>query len=61
MASLVAFIALREARLNEERAEMATAEARERFAAVLGVGAYGMVEADPLLALYLLQKQPHAR
>jgi len=53
MASLVAFIALREARLNEKRAELATAEAHERFAAALGVGAHGMVDTDPLLALVL--------
>ena len=53
MASVVAFIALREARLNEERAELATIEAHERFAGALGAAAYGMVEADPLLALFL--------
>ena len=52
-ASLVAYIALRESRINEQRAELATAEAQERFAAALGVGAYGMVDADPLLALIL--------
>ena len=53
MASFVAFNALREARLNEERAELATAEAHERFASALGVGAHGMVESDPLLSLVL--------
>ncbi len=52
-ASIIAFIALREARLNEERAELATAEAREQFAGALGVGARGMVNSDPLLALIL--------
>lgn len=53
MASVVAFIALREARLNEERAELATIEAHDRFAGALGAAAYGLVEADPLLALSL--------
>jgi WD40 repeat protein len=53
MASVVAFIALREARLNEERAELATIEAHERFAGALGAAAFGLVEADPLLALSL--------
>ena len=52
-ASIVAYTALRQARLNEDRAEAATAVARERFAAALGVGARGMVESDPLLALVL--------
>ena len=53
MASVVAFIALREARLNEERAELATIEAHDQFAGALGAAAYGLVEADPLLALSL--------
>lgn len=52
-ASIIAFVALREARLNEERAELATAEARAQFAGALGVGARGMVNSDPLLALIL--------
>jgi len=53
MASVVAFVALRKARLNEERAEMATVEAHERFAGALGAGAHGLVDTDPLLALLL--------
>ncbi|CAB1085039.1 High-affnity carbon uptake protein Hat/HatR [Olavius algarvensis Delta 1 endosymbiont] len=53
MASIVAFTALREARLNERRAETATAEAHERFAGALGAVANGLVDADPLLALFL--------
>ncbi len=53
VASLVAFLAMRDARLNEERAELATAEAHERFASALGVGAHGMVNSDPLLSLVL--------
>ncbi|MCH5376685.1 MAG: WD40 repeat domain-containing protein, partial [Planctomycetes bacterium] len=53
MASVVAFVALREARLNAERAELATIEAHHRFAGALGAAAYGLVESDPLLALSL--------
>lgn len=52
-ASLVAFLALREARLNEDRAEQATLEADERFAGALGAAAHGLVASDPLLALVL--------
>ncbi|MDJ0667299.1 MAG: protein kinase [Desulfobacterales bacterium] len=52
-ASIVAFVALRQARLNAERADAASIEARDRFAAALGVGAFGMVDSDPLLALVL--------
>lgn len=53
LASLAAFFAMGQARLNEKKAELATAEAQEQFAAALGVGARGMVDTDPLLALVL--------
>ena len=52
-ASVVAFLALREAKQNEREAELATAVATERFAAALGAAAKGLVETDPLLALLL--------
>lgn len=52
-ATMIASFALREARMNEQKAELATADAQERFAAALGVGAYGMVDTDPLLALVI--------
>ncbi|HEU0220983.1 MAG TPA: WD40 repeat domain-containing protein, partial [Paracoccaceae bacterium] len=52
-ASVAAFLAFREAQHNEELALKATAEARDRFAGALGAVAKGLVEADPLLALYL--------
>jgi WD40 repeat protein/serine/threonine protein kinase len=52
-ASVVAFFAWRQARLNEARAVSATAEAREQFSSALATSAYGMVDADPLLALVL--------
>ena len=53
VASIVAFYEYREARSNEQRAEMATAEARDRFAGALGAVAHGLVDKDPLLALVL--------
>lgn len=53
MASIIASLALRKARSNETRAESATIEAREQFANALGVGAHGIVDTDPLLALVL--------
>ena len=53
LASLVAFFAWREARLNESRAMLATAEAQAQFSAALATGAYGMVNTDPLLGLVL--------
>lgn len=52
-ASVVAFLALQDAQQNAERARSATAEAHERFAGALGAAAHGLVESDPLLALYL--------
>ena len=52
-ASIAAFMAFREADQNKVRAEMATAEARERFAGALGSAAFGLVDTDPLLALVL--------
>jgi WD40 repeat protein len=52
-ASFAAFLAFRQAQQNEERARLATAEARERFAGALGAAAHGLVDSDPLLALYL--------
>ena len=53
IASVVAFNAMREARMNERRAALATIEAHNRFAGALGAVAYGLVETDPLLALFL--------
>ena len=52
-ASVVAFLAFREAMENEQRAVAATIEARERFAGALGAVAKGLVDDDPLLALAL--------
>jgi WD40 repeat protein/serine/threonine protein kinase len=52
-ASVAAFLAFQEAQENAERARLATAEARDRFAGALGAAAHGLVDADPLLALYL--------
>jgi WD40 repeat protein len=52
-ASIVAFLAFRDAMQNEQRAELATLEARERFAGALGAVARGLVDDDPLLALAL--------
>lgn len=52
-ASVAAFLAFREAQRNEERAAIATAEARERFAGALGAAAYAHASEDPLLALFL--------
>jgi WD40 repeat protein len=52
-ASVVAIVALQEARVNEEIAEAARGVAMERFAGALGAAAHGLVETDPLLALSL--------
>jgi WD40 repeat protein/serine/threonine protein kinase len=52
-ASIVAFMAFRQAERQHERADAATAEARERFAIALGSAARGLVETNPLLALSL--------
>ena len=52
-ASVMAFLAFREATHNEQRAVTATIEARERFAGALGAAAKGLVHDDPLLALAL--------
>ncbi len=52
-ASVVAFFAWRQARLNEARAVSATAEAQEQFSSALATSAYGLVDSDPLLALTL--------
>jgi WD40 repeat protein len=52
-ASVAAFLAFRQAQQNEERARLATVEARDRFAGALGSAARGLVDADPLLALFL--------
>ena len=48
-----AALALREAQLNEQKAAAATTEAHERFAGALGSAARGLVDTDPLLALVL--------
>ena len=56
-ASVIAFLEFREAQRNEERAELATTEARERFAGALGAVAHGRVDADPLLALFLAAEE----
>jgi WD40 repeat protein/serine/threonine protein kinase len=53
LASIVAFVKFREARSNGQLAELATAEARERFAGALGAVAHGLVDKDPLLSLVL--------
>jgi WD40 repeat protein len=53
VASVIAYLEFREARRSERRAELANAEARARFAGALGAVANGLVEADPLLALFL--------
>lgn len=53
VASVVAFWEFREAQRSERRAELASAEARARFAGALGAVAHGLVDADPLLALFL--------
>ena len=53
MSSILAYLAFREARQNEMRAELATVEAHNRFAGALGAAAYGLIDADPLLALAL--------
>src|SRR5215813_9440747 len=52
-ASVVAFLAFRDAMQSEQRAEAATVEARDRFAGALGAVARGLVDGDPLLALAL--------
>ena len=52
-ASVIAFLAFRQAQVNEERAELATVEAHDRFAGALGSAAHGLVDTDPLLALVL--------
>ncbi len=52
-ASAAAFLAWREAQRNALRAERATVEAHQRFSAALGAVAHGLVDSDPLLALYL--------
>ena len=53
VASVVAVLALRDARYNEEMAKQATTVATERFASALGTAANGLVTSDPLLALSL--------
>ncbi|MGI9436105.1 MAG: protein kinase domain-containing protein [Geminicoccaceae bacterium] len=53
VASIVAFRASHEAEENRDRAERATAEAKERFAGALGAAANGLAEVDPLLAAAL--------
>ncbi len=53
VSSVFALLGFREARQNEMRAEQATVEAHNRFAGALGAAAYGLVDADPLLALAL--------
>ncbi len=53
VSSVFALLGFREARQNERRAEQATVEAHDRFAGALGAAAYGLVDADPLLALAL--------
>ncbi len=52
-AFVAAFLAYQQAQKNEARAELASHEARERFAGALGAVAHEMVESDPLLALAL--------
>ena len=52
-ASVIAFLAYRQAQHNESRAALANAEARERFAGALGAAAHGLVDSDPHLALAL--------
>jgi WD40 repeat protein len=52
-ASAIAFLAFRDAQSNKELADLATAEANERFAVALGAVANELVDEDPLLALYL--------
>jgi WD40 repeat protein len=51
--SITAVVAFRQAQHNEGRAELATAQARTRFAGALGAVAHGLVDSDPLLALSL--------
>ncbi len=53
LSSVFAFLAFREARQNETLAERATVQAQNRFASALGAAAYGLADADPLLALAL--------
>jgi WD40 repeat protein len=52
-ASVVAFLAYRQAQFNENRAALASSEARQRFAGALGAAAHGLVDTDPYLALAL--------
>src|SRR5262249_27703416 len=52
-ASVMAFLAFREATHNEQRAVAATIEARERFAGALGAAGKGPGHYDPLPALAL--------
>jgi WD40 repeat protein/serine/threonine protein kinase len=52
-ASVVAFLGYREAQRNGLRAVLATEQADARFALALGAVANGLVESDPLLALFL--------
>ncbi len=52
-ASVVAFKASQRSQINEERAELATAEAVRQFAGALGTAANGLVDSEPLLALVL--------
>ena len=51
--SITAVVAFRHAQRNEGRAELATDQARARFAGALGAVAHGLVNSDPLLALSL--------
>jgi WD40 repeat protein/serine/threonine protein kinase len=52
-ASVVAFLGYQEAQRNGLRAVLATEQADARFALALGAVANGLVESDPLLALFL--------
>lgn len=52
-ASIVAFLGYQEAQRNGLRAVLATEQADARFALALGAVANGLVESDPLLALFL--------
>lgn len=53
VASVSAYMAFREAQVNEALAEKATSEAEARFTGALGAAAFGHVEEDPRLALVL--------
>ncbi len=52
-ASVIAFLGYQEAQRNGLRAVLATEQADARFALALGAVANGLVESDPLLALFL--------